>query len=83
MSIFPGGGSPPRPAPPPPPPPYVPPPPVIPPEPEGKKVDKQKARYDIARRAGRRGSVLTGARGSSGGLGNVSRPETGGSDKLG
>ena len=83
MSLFPGGGSPPsRPAPAPVKP-YVPPPPVIPPEPEGKKVDKQKARYDIARRAGRRGSVLTGARGSSGGLGNVSRPETGGSDKLG
>ena len=82
MSIFPGGGSPPpRPAPPPPPPPTPPPPP--PPETEGKRLDKQKAQYDIARRAGRRGSILTGARGASGGLGSVSRPETGGSDKLG
>ena len=80
MSLFPGGGAPPRPAPPPPPPPYVPPPPVIPPEPEGKKVDKQKARYDIARRAGRRGSILTR---TDTGLGNVSRTEAGGSDKLG
>ena len=71
MSLFPGGGSPPRPAPPPPPP---------PPEPEGKRVDKQKAKYDIARRAGRRGSTLTR---TDTGLGNVSRTEAGGSDKLG
>ncbi len=79
MSLFPGGGAPPRPAPPPPPPPYVPPPPVIPPEPEGKKVDKLTAR----RRAGRRGATLTASTGVSDGLGNVSRTQAGGSDKLG
>ena len=78
MAIFPGGGSPPpRPAPPPPPPP--PPPPEPAPEPEGKKVDKLTAR----RRAGRRGSTLTSSSGVSDGLGNVSRNQAGGSDKLG
>jgi len=78
MSIFPGGGSPPpRPAPPPP---YIPPPPPPPPpEPEGKKVDKLTAR----RRAGRQGATLTSSTGVSEGLGNVSRSEASGSDKLG
>jgi len=79
MSLFPGGGTPSRPAPPPPPPPYIPPPPPIPPEPEGKKVDKLAAR----RRAGRQGATLTSSTGVSDGLGNVSRTQAGGSDKLG
>ena len=83
MSLFPGGGSPPpRPAyvPPPPPPPVVAPPP---PEPEGKKVDKQEAREVIARRAGRKGAILTGARGAKGGLGVIARPGAESDTKLG
>ena len=79
MSLFPGGGAPSRPAPPPPPPYIPPPPPPEPPEPEGKKVDKLTAR----RRAGRRGATLTASTGVSEGLGNVSRTQAGGSDKLG
>jgi len=83
MSLFPGGGSPPpRPAPAPVKP-YVPPPPVIPPEPEGKKVDKQEAREVIARRAGRKGAILTGARGAKGGLGVIARPGAESDTKLG
>jgi hypothetical protein len=42
-------------------------------------VDKLTAR----RRAGRQGSTLTSSSGVSDGLGNVSRTEAGGSDKLG
>ena len=83
MSIFPGGGSPPSPPPYVPPKPYVPPPPPIPPEPEGKKVDKQEAREVIARRAGRKGAILTGARGAKGGLGVISRPGAERESKLG
>jgi hypothetical protein len=79
MSLFPGGGAPSRPAPPPPPPYIPPPPPPEPPEPEGKKVDKLTAR----RRAGRQGATLTSSTGVSDGLGNVSRTQAGGSDKLG
>ena len=83
MSIFPGGGSPPSPppyVPPPPPPPVVEPPP---PEPEGKRADKQEAREVIARRAGRKGAILTGARGAKGGLGVISRPGAERESKLG
>jgi hypothetical protein len=42
-------------------------------------VDKLTAK----RRAGRRGSTLTSSSGVSDGLGNVSRNQAGGSDKLG
>ena len=83
MSIFPGGGSPPSPPPYVPPKPYVPPPPPPPPEPEGKKADKQEAKEVIARRAGRKGAILTGARGAKGGLGVIARPGAESDTKLG
>ena len=83
MSIFPGGGSPPSPPPYVPPKPYVPPPPPPPPEPEGRKADKQEANEVIARRAGRKGAILTGARGAKGGLGVISRPGAERESKLG